>query len=311
MKQTIASIAFLVLVASGGANAAEFTEDFDDGAVDPAEIVTSAPPGWSVNFADGKVRFEKLAGTGNGFLRMTTAFTMKGDFTASVVADRTDPAGLLELGLVCSHRAPVPGFTDIYYIGNDKVISNTFVDPIHTPLQLNDTSTPITFRIRRVGDQLFHEYDSGSGFQEYTNNTHPNLAGPVKCGLFNGQETNNTVRNEGTFDDFFITADAFTGDCGNGVLGQDEACDDDDPPWTTGEYCNASCDVVPCGDPNDSGSTTATDALFTLQAGVALAFCDLCVCDVNGSGGLSSNDALMVMNASIGLPVALACPACP
>jgi len=310
-RRSIVTVTCFAAFAALSAHAADFLEDFDDGAVDPEELSTSIPPGWAITYVDGKAVFEKLDGTGNGFLRMTTTFTIKGDFAATVVADRTDPAGVIELGLVCSHLAPVSGFSDTYFYSADRVISNTIVGSILTQLSQPNSATPITFRIRRVGDQLIHEYDDGSGYQEVVNHTDPVLAGPVKCGLFNGQENGNTTRNEGTFDDFAITADAFTGDCGNGVVGEDEECDDDDPAWETGQYCGAACTVVACGDPNDSGSTTATDALFVLQAGVSLATCDACVCDVDASGSIASSDALLVLNASIGSIESLTCPACP
>lgn len=310
-RRLIVAMTCFVALAALSANAAEFLEDFDDGAIDPEELTTSIPPGWAISYVDGKAVFEKLEGTGNGFLRMTTAFTIKGDFEATVVTDRTDPAGVIELGLVCSHLAPVSGFSDVYFYSSDRLISNTFVGPIFTPLSQPNSATPVTFRIRRVGNQLIHDYDDGGGYQQLASHTDLVLGGPVKCGLFNGQENGNATRNEGTFDEFAITAAVFTGDCGNGVVGEGEECDDDDPAWETGQYCGAACTVVACGDPNDSGSTTATDALFVLQAGVSLATCDACVCDVDSSGSIASSDALMVLNASIGSIGSLSCPVCP
>ena len=99
--------------------------------------------------------------------------------------------------------------------------------------------------------------------------------------------------------------------CGDGVLNPDEDCDPGLVLWTPGTACNNSCAHLSCGDPDDSGRLTATDALFTLRAVVGLAICDPCVCDVNNSGGpLAASDALVSLRASTGGGV-VQCPACP
>ena len=65
-----------------------------------------------------------------------------------------------------------------------------------------------------------------------------------------------------------------------------------------------------CGDPNDTGTRNATDALIVLQVGVGIGNCLLCLCDVNGSGGVNATDALIVLQFGVGQPVALNCPGC-
>jgi cysteine-rich repeat protein len=66
-----------------------------------------------------------------------------------------------------------------------------------------------------------------------------------------------------------------------------------------------------CGDPTNDGSTTASDALFALNAAVGLLTCQLCVCDVDSSSSLSASDALRVLNFAVGIPnITLNCPAC-
>jgi hypothetical protein len=75
-----------------------------------------------------------------------------------------------------------------------------------------------------------------------------------------------------------------------------------------------------CGDPVDPGGAltarvgvtniNATDALFTLKAGVGSEVCELCVCDVNDSGDINASDALGVLQFGVGQPVVLNCPAC-
>lgn len=66
-----------------------------------------------------------------------------------------------------------------------------------------------------------------------------------------------------------------------------------------------------CGDPTNDGATSASDALFALNAAVGLLTCQLCVCDVDSSSALSASDALRVLNFAVGIPnVTLNCPAC-
>jgi hypothetical protein len=65
-----------------------------------------------------------------------------------------------------------------------------------------------------------------------------------------------------------------------------------------------------CGDGNEDGSVSATDALLTLTTAVGAGSCPLCLCDVDLSADVSATDALRVLNAAVGVPVTLQCPAC-
>jgi len=67
---------------------------------------------------------------------------------------------------------------------------------------------------------------------------------------------------------------------------------------------------LPCGDLNDDGSVTASDALSILRAAVGTDSCDECVCDVDGSGSVAATDALIALNFAVGENVDLACPPC-
>ena len=103
------------------------------------------------------------------------------------------------------------------------------------------------------------------------------------------------------------------GVCGDGILDVGEACDDGDTEWIQGEACAHDCFLVACADPNDSGSRTASDALFMLAAAVGLASCDLCLCDVDdgATAGVTASDALLALRVAVGVgDVAVACPAC-
>ena len=65
-----------------------------------------------------------------------------------------------------------------------------------------------------------------------------------------------------------------------------------------------------CGDGNDDGGVTATDALLALNTSVGAQSCQACRCDVNGAGGITATDALIILNAAVSVPVTLSCPAC-
>jgi hypothetical protein len=65
-----------------------------------------------------------------------------------------------------------------------------------------------------------------------------------------------------------------------------------------------------CGDSNDDGDVTASDALNVLRVAVGTASCAACICDVNSAGGITTSDALLVLRKSVGQPVALNCPDC-
>ena len=98
--------------------------------------------------------------------------------------------------------------------------------------------------------------------------------------------------------------------CGNSLVEPPEQCDDGDTEWNPGEPCNATCDLLICGDPDDSGSVNASDALYALRTAVSLETCDVCVCSVDGNQNNSATDALAVLRFAVALPVTLSCPPC-
>jgi hypothetical protein len=58
--------------------------------------------------------------------------------------------------------------------------------------------------------------------------------------------------------------------------------------------------ITICGDVNEDGTITASDALAVLRAGVGSTDCDPSVCDYDGSGKVTVTDALAVLRAAIG-----------
>ena len=101
--------------------------------------------------------------------------------------------------------------------------------------------------------------------------------------------------------------------CGDAELDPGEACDRGASNGVQGGACSFDCDYVECGDPNDSHTHTASDALYILRAAVGAAMCEPCVCDTVSPGapsGITASDALAVLRTAVGMTIPLACPAC-
>jgi hypothetical protein len=67
--------------------------------------------------------------------------------------------------------------------------------------------------------------------------------------------------------------------------------------------------VCVCGDANDDGFITATDALIALRAATGSTTCILARCDVNASGQVTATDALVLLRRSVDDTVVLDCSA--
>jgi hypothetical protein len=65
--------------------------------------------------------------------------------------------------------------------------------------------------------------------------------------------------------------------------------------------------IFPCGDATQDEILSASDALFALNVSVGLGSCIETLCDVNGSGTTTSTDALAILSAGVGLPVTMSC----
>ena len=97
--------------------------------------------------------------------------------------------------------------------------------------------------------------------------------------------------------------------CGDNELDQicNEQCDDGNT--ADGDGCSATCRFQQvCGDANDDGEITASDAQRILQRAVDLDVdCPDTVCDVDGTGAVTTADALRTLRRSVGLPVQMSC----
>ncbi len=66
-----------------------------------------------------------------------------------------------------------------------------------------------------------------------------------------------------------------------------------------------------CGQPLSSGVIpTATDALFILNVAVGFGTCEPCICDTDDSGATTATDALKTLSGAVGVQVDFACPSC-
>ena len=88
--------------------------------------------------------------------------------------------------------------------------------------------------------------------------------------------------------------------CGNRRSECGEDCDDGNTLWQPGELCNASCAFLACGDTDDSGAITSSDALFALRVAIGSKSCAKQVCDVTRDGSVAASDALGILKCAVG-----------
>jgi hypothetical protein len=77
---------------------------------------------------------------------------------------------------------------------------------------------------------------------------------------------------------------------------------------TTGPTTSTTLEETECGDLNDDGKLSASDALAVLRAGVGALSCEDWRCDFDGSGAVSAADALAVLRAALGSGGVANCP---
>lgn len=308
MRQTVAVL--ILTLFSNVASAAQFHESFSGDTLDPEEFMFTGPPGYDAAIVDGELQMSKLEGTTSGYAHTSTYFTVRGDFDSTVVAERVQVTTGFVAGLLTSHINR--GFSDIYFNQSGNLVSNIVVGGLDVRKNIATPAETLTLRIRREGNHLMHEYDAGSGFVLMNEAADPVLGGSVFVTMFIGEEAGQSAPTLVRYDDFDLEGDVFT-PCGNGVLDDGEVCDNQKPDWIAGNFCNGACEIVPCGDADDSGSITVTDALHALRTSVGTKTCDSCVCNIDASGGESPTtvaDALGLLRYSVGQPVDLNCPAC-
>ena len=182
--------------------------------------------------------------------------------------------------------SPNPSFIDLALVA-DGSFATTYVGPSAVApirgLLFDDTGSVIDSDPSNPIHAEFLVHDSTDSGNKETTATYPAIA-TDGCGLY-------------------VVAYGNNGAFSQGVAPHAAA-----RLFTSGPTCAAN---PSCGDADGNGSTTASDALFTLRAAVGSATCALCVCDVNGDGHVTASDALLVLRAAVGTIVSFSCPACP
>jgi len=99
--------------------------------------------------------------------------------------------------------------------------------------------------------------------------------------------------------------------CGDGVVQEGvEACDDGEANDDADpDACRTTCELPEiCGDADDNGRITATDAMRILNNAIGLVNdCTRSRCDVNASTSLTATDARAVLNVAVGIATELHC----
>src|SRR5688572_13159602 len=76
--------AFLMTLISQAALAAQFSDNFSGESLDTGDYRITEPGGFEIFLESGELILEKLEGTTSGFANVSTAFTVRGDFVATI-----------------------------------------------------------------------------------------------------------------------------------------------------------------------------------------------------------------------------------
>ena len=193
----------LLVLGAAPAAAVTFVEHFDGAALDPG-LAAQADPGYSQAIVSSKLDVEKTNGSGTGEVSVQTLFTIDGDFTATVVATRTDLSGGAKLGLrviFLDHATTAEMFLD-GADGVEGVINGSSATQMVA-------ATTATLCIRRVGGFVSDEVDTGSGFVSVQSNTFDARFTKVRArvDMVLVQGGTSIAAESGTLDDFTINAD--------------------------------------------------------------------------------------------------------
>ncbi len=192
----------LIVLSVAPAGAATFVEDFNGATFDPG-LAAHADPGYSQAIVSGKLDLEKTNGSGTGEVFVRTLFTINGDFTATVVATRTDLSGGAKLGLRITFQG---GTTAAMFLDGSDGVEGTINSSSATQMVV---ATTATLCIRRVGSFVSDEIDTGSGFQSVQSNTFDTkfTKARARVDMVLLQSGASTAAESGTLDDFTINAD--------------------------------------------------------------------------------------------------------
>jgi cysteine-rich repeat protein len=96
--------------------------------------------------------------------------------------------------------------------------------------------------------------------------------------------------------------------CGNGVVDDEEQCDDGNT--VPGDGCEEDCTAaVVCGDANGNDTVQSSDALLVLRKAIGQpVICPDSRCDADGDDVVKASDSLRVLKRAVGQSVVMACP---
>jgi hypothetical protein len=199
------TLALLALVVRVPAYAGTFVENFDDGTID-AGLDLIAPSGFAITVAGQKLAITKGAGTGNGTSLLRSGLVLAGDFSASARVERVDLAGAAEIGL----RAEFQGgdSAEIFFAGaNDLKAAIKGMT-----ITATESAASAVLQIRRDGNSIFCDIDTGTGFQLKHSLVDLQLGkANVRLEWFLRQTAGSSLAHTGRFDDLTVDADVIQG----------------------------------------------------------------------------------------------------
>ena len=199
--------AIAMSLGAAGCALAQTTYDADfSGDALPAGLRAGAAAGFGVDVTGGACLLTKDAGTTSGGSRVRLCRFIDGDFTATLVGDRSDADGTGSSGLHVNY--PGGSFVDIFFYQGSQLNANIFQSGAGartTP----SSAAEVLFRIQRTGETLSLDYDdlSGSGWVTLHSSTSPSLLGPVQVSFFFIEERSASQAATFAYDDLRIEAD--------------------------------------------------------------------------------------------------------
>jgi cysteine-rich repeat protein len=96
--------------------------------------------------------------------------------------------------------------------------------------------------------------------------------------------------------------------CGNGIVDDEEQCDDGND--VDGDGCDSDCtSAIVCGDANGNDQVQTSDALLVLRKAIGQhVLCPIDRCDADGDDIVRASDSLRVLKRAVGQSVKMSCP---
>lgn len=211
MRRLLAFVIALAIAATAAdVRAARLVESFDQAVLSP-HLSSLSNAGFSQQLAGGELVLAKAAGVRNGTTYVSTDFRLTGDFLITLDMAGAALAGFADTGLGVSFSERARSFATIFAHGPVQLASNIIVP---AAVRVNFVGPAATERVRlqisRSGQMLSLSHDSGQGMRLLASASNPLLAGPVKAEIFLLQDVGSSAAHLVRFDNFSITAEAFS-----------------------------------------------------------------------------------------------------